>query len=555
MKNRISCLVFLILVLFAGTTSAQDPLNHLRDETLSYFKPLKGRVLSVDGNTVTADMGEMTGIKRGMRFSILKEGIAFLHPVTKEPIGRIEAPVGKAVVRGINPDSSIMEVIKGNASVGDILRTSGMKIRVLFYQDRTVDWNLGESYYRLLKDSGRFELLDTSLDSGDDSIVMAEAKRLNAEVALILRAGESGKETPLRQRLIWVEDSSMLAETETKVDIAYLKELRFAEGTAALQSSGDVVLFFDLPFSARLIATGDVDGDGKQELIISTGRDIRVCVMGVSLQTLYEIKGAAGDDHLWMDAIDINSDGRDEIIVTSMKDDEVVSYIYGLKGSEFSLLYKDNLFLRRLNNGLIAQKYDRAEGFDGPVFNLTYQSGEFKRGSTVKLPQGVNIYDFAEMDSSSGERYILAYDDAGYLNLYNAGGLRVWRSSEGYGGFLTAFKKAAPTIMVDRGEWTVKDRIFLKNRESVVAKRIPLANMAKGIGYKSSQIRVLWWTGLSMEERTLIDNISGGIQDYALVGDRLIVISKPLFGIKPKNILKGENPLGSMLYVYSLKGI
>ena len=87
-----------------------------------------------------------------------------------------------------------------------------------------------------------------------------------------------------------------------------------------------------------------------------------------------------------------------------------------------------------------------------------------------------------------------------------------------------------------------------------MVKRIPLANMAKGLGYKSSQIKTFWWTGFSMEESTLIDGISGGIMDYAFAGDKLIVLSKPLFGIKAKNILKGENPLGSMLYIYSLKG-
>jgi len=64
----------------------------------------------------------------------------------------------------------------------------------------------------------------------------------------------------------------------------------------------------------------------------------------------------------------------------------------------------------------------------------------------------------------------------------------------------------------------------------------------------------LFWTGLSMDERTLVDSISGSILDYAISGDWLIVMSKPLFGIKTENILKGENPMGSMLYIYSLTG-
>jgi hypothetical protein len=57
-----------------------------------------------------------------------------------------------------------------------------------------------------------------------------------------------------------------------------------------------------------------------------------------------------------------------------------------------------------------------------------------------------------------------------------------------------------------------------------------------------------------MEERILVDDISGSLLDYAIAGDRLIVLCKPLFGLKAKNILKGENPVGDMLYIYSLKG-
>lgn len=522
---------------------------------MSYFKPLKGRVVSVKGKAVSSDLGARAGLKKGMRFSVLREGAAFLHPVTKEPIGRVESLVGMVAVKDAGSDDSIMEVIKGDVREGDIVRISEMKVRVMFYQDRYVDWNLADSYYRQLKESGRFDLIDTSLDSGDDSTILAEAKRLGSQVALILRAEASDKESILKQSLFWVEDSSKLSDSEAKVDVAFVKDIKFGEGVFAPQSTGgDALLFFDLSSGARLVAAGDVDGDGKQELIIGTDREIGVYVPGVSLHKLYEIKGSAVDDFLRVDTLDINSDGKDEIIVTSMRDDEIVSYIYGLKGSEFSLLLKTKLFLRRLNGSLIAQEYSRGVGFNGPVFSVAYKDGELKKSSVLKLPKGVNIYDFVQLDVLDGLNNTLAYDDAGFLNLYNNDGLRVWQSRENYGGFSSTFKKSSPTVMVDRGEWAIKDRLFVRNKETILVKRIPLADVARSLGYKSSQIRTLWWTGLSMEERTLISDISGGIIDYVLIGDNIVILSKPLFGIKPGNILKGESPIGSMLYIYSLKG-
>jgi hypothetical protein len=57
-----------------------------------------------------------------------------------------------------------------------------------------------------------------------------------------------------------------------------------------------------------------------------------------------------------------------------------------------------------------------------------------------------------------------------------------------------------------------------------------------------------------MEEGVLVDNIKGTLLDYVVAGDKIIVLASPIMGIKFENILKGENPLGSVLYIYSVKG-
>ena len=109
--------------------------------------------------------------------------------------------------------------------------------------------------------------------------------------------------------------------------------------------------------------------------------------------------------------------------------------------------------------------------------------------------------------------------------------------------------------MVDRGEWTVKDRLIMRNGDLLVAERTPLLGMVKGLGYKNSQIKKMRWTGLSMEETSFIDDISGTLLDYAVSGDKVLVLSSPVLGLKAGNILKGNNPLGSMLSIYSMKRI
>ncbi len=364
---------------------------------------------------------------------------------------------------------------------------------------------------------------------------------------LTVKAADSG--TILTQKLFWVYDGLKFYEMDTKVDVAYANEMRFGE--EFFTPHKEAGLKFDLPFNLKFVKTGDIDGDGKQEIIFSTGKDIKVYTPDELQPALggVQIEGSSLDDHIWLDSIDLNRNGKDEVIVTSMKGDDVTSYIYELSGTEFILLYKNNIFLRRIENRLIAQAYSHADGFDGDVFDIVWE-GEYKKGSEVKLPKGVNIYDFICFNDPQMGRLIIAYSEEGFLNLYDSRGIRIWRSKTNTGGFLTTFKKSAPSIMVDRGEWAIKDRLSLRDKKVLFIKRIPLLEVLTGLGYKSSQIKTLWWNGLSMEEGTLIDNINGSILDYTPVGDKIIVLTSPLFGIKAGNILKGENPLKTTLYIY-----
>ena len=166
----------------------------------------------------------------------------------------------------------------------------------------------------------------------------------------------------------------------------------------------------------------------------------------------------------------------------------------------------------------------------------------------------MGIYDFVFLRGDPTETFIFAYDDKGFLSLYGADGVRTWRSRTSTGGFVRTYKKKPAAYYLEAGEWAVKDRLINRFREIFVIERIPLFEKARGIGFKNSRIKSYWWNGFSMEERNLINNVQGTILDYAIAGDKMLVLSNPLMGIKFKNILKGKNPLGTMLFMYSMKG-
>lgn len=557
---------FCILHLIAQLVNAQTKelkagqeasLNDLKNEILSYFEPVTGKVISVDGNSVTIDVGAQKSVKPGIRLHVFKEGVTFIHPVTKEPLGRIEIPVGNIEITATTPNDATGIIIKGKPEdfLNAKIKIPGTKIKVLFFQGN-VDWFLGDAYYQMLKDSGRFELIDTSVEADDMQKIVSEARAKGAEAVLFLNAENFMDHINLTQKLFWASDAKQFSEKNVPVNIAYVKELRFKSGFFG-HKEGDVLLSFQLPFRARHIAVGDMDGDENPEIVIASGDAIRVYKPGVDLKLLWEFNVPSTSEVLWLDTVDTNKNKKDEILITSMRDGEITSYIYELKDSGFVQIYKaKNTFIRRLANNatIIGQGYTKSDGYDGSVFYLAYSNGTYQKGDNIKLPEGVNIYDFQFINSSDGKQAILAWDDKGYLNLYNEKGVRIWISKEDFGGFSARFKRESPTIMVERGDWSVKDRLFVKSSEVLAPKRKPLLGIAKGLGYKSSEIRSFWWNGVTVEERGLLEEIGGEILDYAVIGDRLIVLSKPLFGIRASNILKGESPFGTMLYIFSLKG-
>ncbi|MEW6571271.1 MAG: hypothetical protein AB1390_08890 [Nitrospirota bacterium] len=538
--------------------AGDDPFQLLKDETLSYFRPVTGEITQIEDGKAIINLGIEDSVKEGMRFNIFFEEAPFSHPVTKEPLGYAELLTGKLEIKKAEPDQSRSEVIEGEAKEGYKVRISEIKVRMLFCQSSDVDWNFAEYYYRILKETGRFTMLDTDIEMDDPSKAVEEARKRGADIALLLTAVKRDSDTFVKQRLFWASDGLKFFETDIKIDAAFAKELSYGK-EFLMPFEGEALLRIDTPLKGRLVTTGDVDGDKKQELIISTEDEVRI-FSGVQLQPALggiKIKTPARNNHLWLDLIDLNRNGRDEIIITSLRDNGIVSYIYEyeLEKREFVLLYEDAIFLRRLDDRLLAQSYSPSTGYDGKVFIMVYED-KYKRGEEITLPPGVNIYDFTYVDDLHGGRLVISYDENGSLHLYDENNMRLWESKATTGGFLKNFKKSSPTVMIDRGEWSVKDRLLaLGNKRVLYVKRIPVLGLLKGLGYKNSQVNSLWWNGLSVEKSVLIDNIKGTLLDFTVMGDKVVVLANPLLGIKTGNILKGENPLGTVLYVYSVKGL
>jgi hypothetical protein len=186
------CAMLAVLCFVPSAHAGENPLDRMTDDVLSFFKPVHGVITKVEGKTGFVNIGGKD-VRKGMRFTIVREEAPFRHPVTKELLGNMESFIGRLEIREAAADSAVGEIVEGDPREGDKIRISEIPVNILFCQSRGVEWQIADSYYRKLKDTGRFNIIDTAVETEDPAEVIREAKRLQADVALLLTAKKTDK--------------------------------------------------------------------------------------------------------------------------------------------------------------------------------------------------------------------------------------------------------------------------------------------------------------------------------------------------------------------------
>jgi hypothetical protein len=526
----------------------KDPFRILADGLLEFFRPLEGQVVAVEGDRV--EVAFANSPQPGIRVRVLRRGEPFLHPITKEPIGVLEEPVGLLEV--LSPREG--RLLEGEAQEGDVLRLSRAPLRLLFYQLKGTSWALAEQYYRVLKETGRFELLSSPED--EQARALPEARRLKAD-AVLLVSQEQGRQgrTLLRQRLLWPDGKEAL---RASVELSQELVAELTLGEELFSPREDVALVFKVPYGAELICWADLDGDGEGELLVATQRRLMAYHLGPASLLPLEgavLKGPSRAEFLWLQAADIDDEKGQEVLLSARLEDSVGSFIYKFKDGSFIKLWEGDFLIRHLRGRLYGQRFSRFKGPLPGVFELSWQNGKPRpTGQSLKLPPGVNLYDFILIGSKE-KPLVLSYDDDGYLNLFDHEAMLLWRSSADLGGVLKSFELPSTEPTGEAEFWSVKDRLLSAGGSVLAIWRQPIAGKAKGLGYKRSGLLSLRYNGLQVEKQHLIEPVAGKVLDFALAQDRLMVLLSPPLGLDLKRLLKARSPFTTYLYVYPLEAL
>jgi len=306
-----------------------------------------------------------------------------------------------------------------------------------------------------------------------------------------------------------------------------------------------------LPFEIKGLDIADVDGDGRNEIILMDRHNLWIYqYIDEKLRTLTTLKGRTNQDFLTLDAADLNGNGTAEIFITSIAGDDVNSFILEYEGKAFKRLGDNNgwyfrvLDLPQMGPTLLGQKMGVQEPFSGPIRQFHWKKNGFAKGRKLKLPKESQLLGLAVADiTGDGKAEIIRFDDDDRLRVFSADGKELLhKTSTKYGGSNNFFDWNRVPQMVARDH--VPKRVFLQGRivaldldgdekTEVIVNKNHFATgrfLDRIRSFDKGEVYDLAWDGIMLVEQWRTREIPGYIADYQVKdfdndGDRELVVA------------------------------
>lgn len=260
------------------------------------------------------------------------------------------------------------------------------------------------------------------------------------------------------------------------------------------------------------IAMGKSLDNGDREVFVAGPRALYYYRMGEGLKLLAEVKTGGEEKVLGVDTADLDGDGLQEVYLTVLSGESLVSRVYVADGNGLKKI-ADNLpyFMRGMalageKKKIYVQQMSSDADFYGDVYELVKSGDRYEMKNPLKLPRFAFLYNFNQFKDREGKTNFVVLHPDGYLLVYSPSRDELWRSSDKYGGSELYFQR--PDLSSFRTTGDPMRWIFLQQRivvtgngEIVVPQNGGFWVVGNSRSYGKSAMVAFAWDGSSLEER------------------------------------------------------
>jgi TolB-like protein len=289
-------------------------------------------------------------------------------------------------------------------------------------------------------------------------------------------------------------------------------------------------------FEIKGLDIGDVDGDKKNEVVVMDYNNLYVFKYdGEKLSLFRRIEIGRQHNFLTLDVADVNRNGFAEMIVTSVVDDNLQSFIIEYEQNEFKVITrKSGWFYRVLEHPkdgpiLVGQNMGSDGLISGPIYRFVWKKNSFDRGPKMPFPKETKIFGLAVGEvREQGKIDIFQVDDAGQFRMFASDGTFIWKGRGEFGGtnnFYETLKKrddvyragSAPAWRVYvPGRVVVKDLDGDGLKEVIINRNQPsgLGLLARTRSFESGEVHNLIWEQDSLVFNWKTRELGSYVADY-----------------------------------------
>lgn len=293
-----------------------------------------------------------------------------------------------------------------------------------------------------------------------------------------------------------------------------------------------------LPFSSRGMVVCDGDGDGKNEVFLMTDSSlIAYRLTNGEMRQVAELELPKSLNYVRLNSIDINRDGRHELVIAAAEDQKPYSLIVGFDGK--LSITEDNIpyYLGVLNMPpaftptLVGQGVGKAKYMQSSIHQMVKSGGKYELGPTVSLPLGGNVFNVTFLPFEDGHQ-ILMIDEYDRMRVFSSTGALLAVTEETYAGSNLGIEyhpaalglkapdaKQSPQYTVYIPLRAIPCNLDKDNRfELVISRNISVSAQlfSNYRDYPQGEMHSLYWDGVGMSLQWKTSRIKGTIADYAL---------------------------------------